>query len=158
MVNSYLKDLSSQDQGGRANLPKLSIPSPPSQEREDELRSAPPVLCPQVLDSRDTPIFSGGLFAGRAGSIGPSVGGQRTDVSVESNSLEGSERARAQSRPPYGGIAPLLWHVQGLESKVESLEDSVPQSFALIHDDLMRSGEIWVTFASQCPLPFLGRR
>ncbi len=30
MVNSYLKDLSGQDQGGRAKLPKLSIPSPPS--------------------------------------------------------------------------------------------------------------------------------
>ncbi len=61
-------------------------------------------------------------------------------MSVQSNSLEGSEWARAQNRPPYRGIALLLWRVQGLESKVGSLEDSVPQSFALIGDEV---DEVW---------------
>ncbi len=111
------------------------------------MRSAPPVLCPQVPESGDTPIFSRGLFAGWAGSTGPAVGDQRTDGSVQSNSLEGSERARAQSRPPYGGIAPLLRRVQGLESKVGPLEDSLLQSFALVRDEL---DEVWRDLGDLC--------
>ncbi len=72
---------------------------------------------------------------------------RRTDVSVQFNSLEGSVRARAQSRPPYGGIAPLLRRVQGLESKVGSLEDSVPQSFALVRDEV---DKVWRESGNLC--------
>jgi hypothetical protein len=118
----------------------LSIPSPPTQEREADSSPAPQESGPQVLESGKTPLFSGGLFPGWGGSAGPSVGGQRTDVSIQSNRSGDSERAREQTLPLYVHVSLLLWCIQHLKSKVESLRDSLPQSFSFVRDEL---DEVW---------------
>jgi hypothetical protein len=71
-----------------------------------------------------TTITTGvGLFPGWGGSAGPSVGGQRTDVSVQSIRSVEFEQAREQILLQYVRVAPLLWRIQGLESKVRTLKE-----------------------------------
>jgi hypothetical protein len=102
---------------------------------------------PQVPESGDTPIFSGGLFPDWGDSAGPLVGGQRTDVSLQSNRSRDSEWAREQSLPLYVRLSPLLWRVQDLKFKVGSLEGSLPQSFTLVRDEL---DEVWRDLGDIC--------
>ncbi len=62
MVNSYVDNSSGQDQGGRGNLPKLSIPSPPSQEREADLSPLPQESAPKSLKVEILPFSLGSCF------------------------------------------------------------------------------------------------
>ena len=144
MVHSVLGDSSTQSQKGAPNLPMLTIPSPPALEREGQSSPVSQESGLQVPESQNTAMESGGLF--------PGCGGQGADLSVQSIGSGASERAREQSLPPNMGLAPSFWHVQQLEFKVETLQDSLPPSFSLVRDELDKVwkelGNLWTITSS----------
>ncbi len=79
MVNSYFN---AKGRGGGGNLPKLSIPSLSSREREADPSPALKELDPEVPETGFTPLLSERLFLCREGRPGPLVSAQRTDASV----------------------------------------------------------------------------
>ncbi len=109
-------------------------------EREADPSPALQELDPKVPETGFTPLLSEGLFLCREGRPGPSVGAQRTDVSVHLSRSGESKCGREQALPPYVRLGPLLWCIQGLESSVGRLEGSVPQSFSLVRSEL---DEVW---------------
>ena len=72
---------------------------------------------------------------------GPQIfGPPRDGVSIHSSRAGGTNRSRSEEPPPYLRLAPLMRCVQDLESRVEKLEDLVPDSFMGGRDEL---DEIW---------------
>ena len=65
---------------------------------------------------------------------GPQMFGPRDGVSIHSSRAGGTDRSMTE--PPYLRLAPLMRRVQDLESRVGKLEDSVPDSFMGVQDEL----------------------
>ena len=67
---------------------------------------------------------------------GPQMFGPRDGVSIHSSRAGGTDRSMTEEPPPYLRLAPLMRRVQDLESRVGKLEDSVPDSFMGVQDEL----------------------
>jgi hypothetical protein len=107
MVNTYL-DSGGQAQGGKRNLPKLSIPSPRTGGRDSQ--SSPLFQGSACQDpaggEREVPPFSlGGLFSPQHGSLGYLVGLPRGSCPPDPNPDLNSK------------VQAILDHLGGLESR-----------------------------------------
>ena len=122
------------------NLPKLRIPPLPGEESESG--PDPSLLVPDLEDegTRVSPVPSGPFFQGRKDTSRAPDGPRRADDSVQSNSSGDSDHRGQRSIPPYVRLAPLLWRVQTLESKVGSLQVTLPEFFGVVRGEL---NEVW---------------
>ena len=83
---------------------------------------------------------------------GSQMFGPRDGVSFHSSRAGGTDRSRSEEPPPYLSLAPLMHRVQDLKSRVGKLEDSVPDSFMGVRDEL---DKVWKDLGDIRKIPSL---
>jgi hypothetical protein len=111
------------------NLPKLRIPPLPGEESESGLDPSLMVYDPEDEETRASPVPLGPFCQGRRDTSRPPDGPCRANNSVQSNGSGDSHHQGQRSVPPYVRLAPLLWRVQTLESKVGMWNYTCSDSF-----------------------------
>jgi hypothetical protein len=138
------------------NLPELSIPPLPRQESKSDPDLVLLVSDPEEEGTGVSPVLSGPFYQRARDTSLPQDAPRRTGVSVQSNGSGNSDHQSQQSLPPYVRLAPLLRRVQTLESKVGSLQVTLPESFGIVRGEL---NEVWAELSNlrqSTPPPDLG--
>ncbi len=144
------------DAGCQSSEAQNSSPALPGEESEYGPDPSLLVSDPEDEGMRVSPVPSGPFFQGQMDTSRPPDGPCRADDSVQSNGSGDSKHQGQRIVPPYVRLAPLLRRVQTLESKVGSLQVTLPESFGVVRGEL---NEVWAELSDlRRPTPPLDPR